>query len=213
VVLLIIAAVTSLAAGEPNIAPAECQGALTYLVEANSGGYYVLIGLAPSLNLLYGNHTMRISVNGTYSPQYPGSYPRSEMGFRGVIYVQTYVINETTFTFAQTAVVISGTLTTTITYTTQISPTTMTGATGVITLSPISVSGLLDYVQEYCVTTPASTTSSSSIEGDLSPAVPGFTPLAVVLGIALGASFIVTRRLRSKDMQVYTSSIACATGE
>jgi hypothetical protein len=173
---------------------AQCQGGFTYIIEAESGGYYGLVGLPSDLRSQYANHTTRISVSGTYYPPNPTQYLHAEPNFRGLIYVTQYVINGVTFTYAQTVVMVSGTMTSTSTYTSQISPTTIAAPTGIVTLTPISVSGLLDYTQEYCVTTLLTMTSSSSIGGNPSLTIPGFTAAAMVLGLVVGLSFLVARR-------------------
>jgi hypothetical protein len=173
---------------------AQCQGGFSYIIEAESGGYYALVGLPLDLRSQYANHTTRIFVSGTYYPSNPTQYLHPEPNFRGLIYVTQYVINGVTFTYAQTVVMVSGSVTSTSTLTNQISPTTITAATGTVTLTLISVSGLLDYTQQYCVTTPLTTTSSSSIGGNPSLTIPGFTAVAVILGLLMGLSFLVARR-------------------
>lgn len=200
-ILLMVVVVAALAAaGDARTWLADCQDDFTYLIETDDGGYYALVGLPLSLRSQYTNHTIQIYVDGTYSPSDSTNYVHPDTSFRGVIYVSTYVINGATFTFAQTAVIVSGTITSTTTYTSQVSPTTITGATGPITLTPISVNGLLDYTPEYCVTTLHTTnttallTSSSSAGGNSSRAISGFTAAAIILGLVLGLSLVVARR-------------------
>ena len=177
---------------------ADCQGGFTYLVETENGGYYALVGLPSGLRSQYVNHTARISLAGTFYPSNPMQYLHSDPNYRGLIYITQYSINGVTFTFARTAVMISGTVTTTSTITNQISPTTMTLATTTATLTPISVTGLLDYSQEYCVATLATSSSSSSTNetGNSNLRIPGFTAEAVIMGLVIGTLFLVAARKR-----------------
>jgi hypothetical protein len=178
---------------------AECQGGFTYFVEADSGGYYGLVGLPPNLSSQYTNHTTRISVNGTYYPANFTSYPAHS--YRGLIYVTQYAINGVTFSYARTVVVVSGTVTLVSTNTNQISPTTMTIGTSLAKLTPITVTGWLDYVP-YCITAQQTPTTSASAEGN-SVSVPGFTVLTIVLGLMMGVSILVVRKRRKQESGRY----------
>lgn len=191
--LLVISVVASvLITGSARTGQAECQGGFTYLVEADNGGHYALLGLPSNLRSQYANHTARISVNGTYFPPNLTNYLHPDPSFRGLVYVTSYFINESAHTLAHTVVLVSGTVTSTSTYTSQISPATVTVGTSVVTLTPISVTGWLDYSQEYCVT--ALLTSSGPTEGASGLSIPGFTPLAILLGLLLGLSAVAFRR-------------------
>lgn len=172
----------------------ECQSGFNYLIETENGWTYALIGLPSNLNSEYANHTTRISVNGTF---YPNLVSNSSLNpnFRGIVYVSSYVVNETTFTFAQTIVMVSGTITSTSTNTKQISPTTITGTTGEVTLTTISLTGLLDYTEAYCVTPLLTTTSTSTYENS-ETSIPGFTSLSIILGFSIGLSIMVIKRRR-----------------
>lgn len=169
-----------------------CQGASTYFVEAESGGIYALVGLPPSLQSQFANHTTLISLEGTFYPSNPAPYIHPNPNYRGLIYVTEYSISGVTYTYAQTAVMISGTATLTSIMTNQVSPTTVILGTTTVTLVPISVAGLLDYSQEICITTLA-TSSSSSGEGtgNSNLAISGFTSEAVILGLLIGISLVV----------------------
>jgi len=194
--LLIVAVFATSATGVIHNGFAVCQGGFTYLVEADSGGYYVLVGLPSDLRSQYANHTTRISVSGTYYPSNPNQYLYPNPNLHGLIYVTQYVINGVTFSSAQTVVMVSGTVTKTSTYTNQISATTMTAVTGVVTLSPIRVSGWLDYTPEYCITTLLTTASSGSSLGNIK--ILGFTALPVILGLMIGLSILGIRRYSRK---------------
>jgi hypothetical protein len=190
--LILIVVIALLNSGPIRLGFAECQGGFTYLVEADSGGYYGLVGLPPNLSSQYTNHTTRISVNGTYYPANFTSYPAQS--YRGLIYVTQYVLNGVTFSYARTVVAVSGTVTLVSTNTNQISPTTMTIGTSVAKLTPITVTGWLDYVP-YCITAQQTTTTSASADGNSVP-VPGFTDLTIILGLIIGISILVIRRCR-----------------
>jgi hypothetical protein len=193
--LVMIVAAALLNSGPIRLGFAECQGGFTYLVEADSGGYYGLVGLPPNLSSQYANHTTRISVNGTYYPVNFTSYPAQS--YRGLIYVTQYVINGVTFSYARTVVAVSGTVTLVSTNTNQISPTTMTIGTSVAKLTPITVTGWLDYVP-YCIAAQQTTTTSASANGN-SVSVPGFTGLTIILGLIMGISILVVRKCRKQE--------------
>ena len=174
---------------------AGCQGGFTYLVETEDGGYYALVGLPSDLASQYANHTARISLTGTFYSSNPTQYLHADRNYRGLVYVARYSINGVTFTYAQTVIMISGTVTSTSTITNQNSPTTMTLGTTTVTLTPISINGLLDYSQEYCVTTLATSSSSSTGgAGNSNPTIPGFTSETIFLGLLLGLSFLAIAR-------------------
>jgi hypothetical protein len=173
----------SLQLGSAQSALPECQGGFTYLVEADTGGYYALVGLPSSLRSEYGNHTARISVNGTYYPSNPSEYLHPDPNFRGLIYVSQYVI-------------VSGTSTATFTNSNQISPTTITMATAQITLAPIGVAGRLDYSNGYCVTPVLTATSTGSTGGNPTQPIPGFTTLSIILGLVIGVSIVALAKPR-----------------
>jgi len=189
--LIVVVVIGSLDSGI-HLGFAECQGGFTYLVEADSGGYYGLVGLPTNLNSQYANHTTRILVNGTYYPSNLTSPPAQN--YRGLIYVTQYVINGVTFSYARTVVAVSGTVTLVSTNTNQISPTTITIGTSVAKLTPIIVTGWLDYVP-YCITAEQMTTTSTSAEGN-SVSVPGFPILSLILGLLIGVSILVLARKR-----------------
>ena len=105
-----------------------------------------------------------------------------------------YIINGSTYTFAQTIVMVSGTITSTSTNTEQISPTTLNGVTSVVTLTPISLTGLLDYTEGYCVTPLLTTTSLSSTGGSSGLTMSGFPILAIILGLLVGSSIVLIKR-------------------
>jgi hypothetical protein len=188
--LIVVVVIALLDSGPIHMAFAECQGGFTYLVETDSGGYYGLVGLPPDLSSQYINHTTRISVNGTYYPSNLTSHPAQN--YRGLIYVTQYIINGVTFSYAQTVVAVSGTVTLVSTNTNQISPTTMTIGTSVAKLTPISVTGWLDYVP-YCITAQQTTATSASAAGN-SGSVPGFPVLSIILGLMMGTSILVVRK-------------------
>ncbi len=192
--LMSILVIALLDGGPIHLGFAECQGGFTYFVEADSGGYYGLVGLPPNLSSQYTNHTTRISVNGTYYPANFTSYPAES--YRGLIYVTQYVINGVTFSYARTVVAVSGTVTLVSTNTNQISPTTMTIGTSVAKLTPITVTGWLDYVP-YCITA-QQTTKSVSADGNSVP-VPGFTGLTIILGLMIGISILVIKKCRKQE--------------
>ena len=190
--LIVTVIIASLNSGSVHMGSAECQGGLTYVVEADSGGYYGLVGLPSNLSSQYANHTARISVDGTYYSSSLISSPAQS--YRGLIYVTQYVINGVTFSYAQTVVAVSGTVTLMLTNTNQISPTTMTIGTSVAKLTPITVTGWLDYMP-YCITAQQTTSTSASAKGN-SGSVPGFPVLSIILGLMMGASVVVIRKRR-----------------
>ncbi len=190
--LIIVVGIALSDSGLIYLGSAECQGGFTYLVEVDTGGYYGLVGLPPNLSSQYTNHTTRISVNGTYYPSNLTNRPAQN--YRGLIYVTQYVINGVTFSYAQTVVAMSGTVTLASTNTNQISPTTMMIRTSVAKLTLITVTGWLDYVP-YCINAQQTTTTSASAEGN-SGSVPGFPVLSIILGLMMGASVVVIRKRR-----------------
>jgi hypothetical protein len=172
-----------LSGGEVPAEFASCTGGgFIYFIEADSGGYYAIVGLPSSLRSEYENHTVRIVVSGTYYPSNPSQYPRADSDFHGLIYVTAYVLNGVTSTI-----------------TNQISPTTMTVGTGLATLTPIRISGLLDYSTEYCAATLV--TPSGSNSGAPGLAIPGFTPLSIILGFMMGMAILMIWKTRSKSKQ------------
>ncbi len=186
--IMIVAAIAAAVSAPLNggEVPAEftscADGGFIYLVEADSGGYYALVGLPSSLRSEYENHTVRITVNGTYYQSNPSQYPRADANFHGLIYVTQYVLNGVTSTI-----------------TNQISPTTMTVGTGLATLTPIRASGLLDYSTEYCAATLVITSGSNS--GTPGLAIPGFTPLSIILGFMIGMAILMIWKTSSKSKQ------------
>ena len=203
-VLLAVALFAMLEPGLLKSGFAECQGAFTYLVEVDNGGYYALVGLPTELRAQYENHTTRIVVNGTYFPSNPNQYLHPDRNFRGLIYVTQYVISGVTFSNARTLLTVSGTVTITSTQTNQIIPTTITAATGTATLSPISVSGLLDYSSQYCVTPVI--TGNSSVGGSSGQSITGFTSFSIILGLIAGITFLVISR-RRREIRSLTPSV------
>jgi len=195
--LIAVLVIVLLDSGPIQLAVAECQGGVTYLVESDSGGYYGLVGLPPNLSSQYANHTARISVNGIYYPSNLTNRPARN--YRGLIYVTRFVINGVTFSYAQTVVAVSGTVTLVSTNTNQISPTTMTIGTSVAKLTTITVNGWLDYVP-YCITAQQTTTTSASKEGN-SGSVPGFPVLSIILGLMMGTSILVIRKHRKQESE------------
>ena len=195
--LLIVACLGPLPALVRSLVANQCQEGFNYVIEINNGGYYVLVGLPSSLKSQYTNHTAQISVEGTY---YPG-YLNQDPNYRGLVYVSQYVINESTYTFAQTIIMVSGTLTSTSTNTRQIMPTTITGVTGTVTLSSITLTGLLDYAEGFCVTPLLTTTSVSSTEGSSSPTISGFPSLAIILGLSIGLSVVLINRKKMRGVK------------
>jgi hypothetical protein len=196
---MVVAFLAVIGTGTLNVGLASCQGGLTYLLEADSGGNYALVGIPSGLRSEYANHTTRISVNGTYSPSNLAQLTHPDPNFRGVIYVNQYIINGETFNFAETVVMVSGTVTRTSTNTKQIGPTTMTVVTELVTLTPISLSGVLDY-EEYCVTPLLTTPSSTSLAGNFTQPIPGFTALSILVGFILGISILgLLRNVENKN--------------
>jgi len=172
----------------------ECQGSFVYLIETDSGGYYGLVGLPSSLRSQYANHTTRISVDGTFFPTNPSEYLHPDPHYRGLIYVTQYVINGLTISSQQTGVLISGTVTSTSTNTNRIQFTTVTTGTSAASLAPISVSGWLDYTNTFCVTPLLATPTLGSAGTGLTTPIPGFSTLAILLGLLLGVIFLGIRR-------------------
>ena len=196
--LLLVVSLTVLLAAETfQFGVLGCESGYAYFLEAESGGVYALVGLPSSLRSQFGNHTTRISVNGTYYLSNPASFIHPNPNYRGLIYVTQYSINGSEFTFAQTVVMVSGTVTSTLTITSQVSPTTITQGTITQTLVPITVAGLLDYSQEYCITTLASTSSSTRETGNSNLTIPGFTSDAVILGLLAGIAILAYERKRA----------------
>lgn len=161
-----------------------------YLIEADSGGYYGLVGLASDLRSQYANHTTRITVDGTFYPTNPSEYLHPDPHYRGLIYVTQYVINGVTISLQQTGVLVSGTVTNTSTNTNRIASTTVTIGTSAATLAPISVSGWLDYTNTFCVTPLLATPTLGSAGTGLTTPIPGFTTLSILLGLLLGITFL-----------------------
>ena len=197
--LLIVACFGFLPALVRSLDANQCQGGFNYVVESNNGWYYVLVGLPSSLKTQYANHTVQIIVDGTYLPTSPSNQTPN---FRGVIYVSRYVINSSTYTYAEIVVMVSGTITSTSTNTRQISQTTFTGVTGTVTLTPISVTGLLDYAMGYCINPLLTTTSLSSTHGNSAPAIPGFQAPAIILGLLLGLSIMLINKRRVRAVKI-----------
>lgn len=182
--VLLVVSLLYLQTGPMRAAVAKCQGGSTYLVEADSGGFYALVGLPSSLRYQYENHTARISVNGTYYPASPSEYLHPDPNFRGVIYVTQYAI-------------LSASSTTTFTNSRPISQTTITVATGKITLTPIGVTGILDYTNQYCVTPLFATATTSSTEGNSGQPISGFTIPSIILGFIIGILLLRHNRSRA----------------
>ncbi len=194
--LMVVVVISLFNIGPVHFGFAECQNGL-YFVETDSGGYYGLVGLPQNLSSQYTNHTTRISVIGTYYPSNLTRLPTSRPELRGSIYVTQYIINGVTFSYAQTVAVVSGTVTIVSTNTNQISPITMTIGTSVAKLTPINVTGWLDYTQS-CVVAQQVTTASASAEGN-SGSVPGFSVLSIILGLIMGISILVIRKRRKQE--------------
>ena len=197
--LMVVACFGFLPALVQSLDANQCQGGFNYLVASTNGSFYMLVGLPSSLKTQYANHTAQISVEGTYLPSSSNQTPN----FRGVIYVSQYVINSTTYTYAETVVMVSGTITGTSTNTRQISQTTFTGITGTVTLTPITVTGLLDYAVGYCINPQLTTTTSPTpTEGNSTPALPGFPALAIILGLLTGLSIMLINKRRVRDVKL-----------
>jgi hypothetical protein len=188
VLLVLVLFVSALQVGLVPPGLAECHGAFTYLLEAEDGGHYALVGLPSGLRSQYANRTARISVQGTYYPSNPTEYLHPDPNFRGLIYVTQYVL-------------ISATLTTTYTNPTQISQTTITAVTGLVTLTPIMVSGILDYTNQYCVTPVLTATPTVSTGGNSTQPIPGFTVLSILLGLLVGMTFLGIRRVSGREQK------------
>lgn len=196
--LMIVACFGFLPALVQSLDANQCHGGFNYVIESTNGSYYVLVGLPSSLKTQYANHTAQISVEGTYLPSSSNQTPN----LRGVIYVSQYVINSTTYTYAETVVMISGTITSTSTNTRQISQTTFTGITGTVTLTAITVTGLLDYAVGYCINPQLTTTSPTPTEVNSAPALSGFPVLAIILGLLTGLSIMLINKGRVRDVKL-----------
>src|SRR5208283_1997676 len=109
--LMVVVVIALFNMGPVHFGFAECQSVFSYFVESDSGGYYGLVGLPANLSSQYTNHTARISVNGTYYQSNLTDYLRPDQNYRGSIYVTQYIINGVTFSYAQTVMVVSGTVT------------------------------------------------------------------------------------------------------
>jgi hypothetical protein len=194
-ILLLLVAVT---VPHPNAYTGleQCQGSFVYLIEADSGGYYGLVGLPTDLRSQYANHTTRISVDGTFYPTNPSEYLHPDPRYRGLIYVTQYVINGVTISLEQTGVLVSGTLTTTSTNTNRIAFTTVNIGTSAATLAQVSESGWLDYTNAFCVTPLLATPTLGSAGTGLTTPIPGFTTLSILLGLLLGLTLLGIRKTR-----------------
>lgn|GEM_PF-2649352 len=141
-----------------------------YVLEGNDGGLYGIVGIP--FNLQVSNHTSA-TISGTLVPSTPGEV-KILPAFRGDIFATEWLINGNTYSFAQTYTIRQGTQTTTTTMTNQVvSPTTISrtahtysvtielsstttirfvvvGQQTTVVLAPVTVTGYLDYLSEFC---------------------------------------------------------------
>jgi len=154
-----------------------------YVLEGNDGGLYGIVGIPFSFQV--SNHTSA-TISGTLAPSTPGEVAVLP-SFRGDIYATQWLINGVTYSFAQTYTVREGTQIVTTTLTTQpISPTTISltartfspiieassttttrtvivGQQTTVVFAPVTVTGYLDYLSEFCITRRNSTSVASSV--------------------------------------------------
>jgi hypothetical protein len=152
-----------------------------YILEGNDGGLYGIVGIP--FNFQVSNHTSA-TISGTLVPS-TANEVKILPAFRGDIFATQWVVNGNTYSFAQTYTLRQGTQTTTTTLTNQaVSPTTIsrTAHTYSVTieqssttttrsftlgqqttevLAPVTVTGYLDYISEFCLTARSVSTASS----------------------------------------------------
>ena len=141
-----------------------------YVLEGNDGGLYGIVGIPYDFQV--SNHTSA-TISGTLVPSTPSEVKFSP-AFRGAIFATQWVVNGNTYSFAQTYTLRQGTQTTTTTLTNQVvSPTTISGTAHTYSvtivrssttttrsftlgqqttevLAPVTVTGYLDYLSEFC---------------------------------------------------------------
>ena len=153
-----------------------------YALEGNDGGLYGIVGIP--FNLQVSNHTSA-TISGTLVPSTPDEI-KILPAFRGDIYATQWLINGITYSFAQTYTIREGTQTTVTTLTNQIvSPTTISrtahtysatielssttttrvivvGQQTTVVLAPVTVTGYLDYLSEFCLNPGPSSSATSN---------------------------------------------------
>jgi hypothetical protein len=153
-----------------------------YVLQANDGGLYGIVGIP--FNFQLNNHT-GATISGTLVPSTPNEI-RILPAFRGDIYATQWLINGITKSFAQTYTIRQGTQTTVTTLTNQVvSPTTISrtahtysatieeasttttrvavvGQQTTVVLAPVTVTGYLDYLSEFCFNPRHSSSATSN---------------------------------------------------
>jgi len=153
-----------------------------YVLEGNDGGLYGIAGIP--FNLQVSNHTTA-TISGTLVPSTPDEV-KILPAFRGDIFATQWQINGVTYSFAQTYTIREGTQTTVTTLTNQVvSPTTISrtahtysaiieeasttttrvivvGQQTTLVLPPVTVTGYLDYLSEFCINPRQSSSAVSS---------------------------------------------------
>ena len=153
-----------------------------YVLEGSNGGLYGIVGIP--FNFQVSNHTSA-TISGTLVPSTPEE-TRSLPAFRGDIFATQWLINGITYTFAQTYTIREGTQTTVTTLTNQaVSPTTISrtahtysatieeasttttrvivvGQQTTVVIAPVTVTGYLDYLSEFCISPRQSSSATSS---------------------------------------------------
>ena len=154
-----------------------------YVLEGNDGGIYGIVGIP--FDLQVSNHTSA-TISGTLVPSTPGEVAVLP-AFRGDIYATQWVISGVSYSFAQTYTLRVGTQTTVTTMTSQVvSPTTIfrtahtysatiqeasttttrvvvVGEQTTVVLPPVTVTGYLDYLSEFCLYPGHASNTTSSV--------------------------------------------------
>jgi len=205
-----------------------------YVLEGNDGGLYGIVGIP--FNLQVSNHTSA-TISGTLVPSTPGEVAIVP-AFRGDIYATQWVISGVSYSFAQTYTIREGTQTTVTTLTNQVvSPTTISrtahtysvtialssttttrvvvvGQQTTIVLAPITVTGYLDYLSEFCINPrqlSSAAVSTASSEQLVSTTQPNSLLLwalliAVVVVIVLMLVVLLNRRKKTTAPQLPSST-------
>jgi hypothetical protein len=200
-----------------------------YVLEGNDNGLYGIVGIP--FNLQVSNHTTA-TISGTLVPSTPDEI-RSLPAFRGDIYATQWLLNGISYSFARTYTIRQGTQTTVTTLTNQvISPTTISrtahtysvtleqasttttrvvvvGLQTTVVIAPVTVTGYLDYLSEFCIsprqssaTSIAAVVSTAASEQLISTTQPNSLLLwalliAVVVAIGILLVVLLIRRQRT----------------